>query len=44
MLYEVITEVIVMQGKAHQLRQLAEAIIATRGVRAGKLALMSKSV
>ena len=37
-------EVVVMQGKAAQLRRLGEAIIATRGVRAGKLTLMSKSV
>ncbi|NIA06171.1 MAG: nickel-responsive transcriptional regulator NikR [Actinobacteria bacterium] len=37
-------EVIVMQGKAGQLRRLGEAIIATRGVRAGKLTLMSTSV
>lgn len=37
-------EVIVMQGKAAQLRRLGEAIIATRGVRAGKLTLLSPSV
>lgn len=37
-------EIIVMQGKPAQLRKLGEAIIATRGVRAGKLTLMSKSV
>ena len=37
-------EVIVMQGKAAQLRRLGEAIIATRGVRTGKLTLMSKSL
>ena len=37
-------EVIVMRGKAKQLRRLGERIIATRGVKAGKLTLMSKNV
>ena len=37
-------EVILMQGTAGQLRRLADSIIATRGVRAGKLTLMSKNV
>ncbi len=37
-------EVIVMKGKAKQLRLLGEKIIATRGVRAGKLTLMSRNV
>lgn len=37
-------EVIVMKGKAKQLRRLGEIIIATRGVKAGKLTLMSKNV
>jgi metal-responsive CopG/Arc/MetJ family transcriptional regulator len=33
-----------MRGKAAQLRRLSDAIIATRGVKAGKLTLMSTSV
>jgi len=37
-------EVILMQGPAEQLRRVADAIIATRGVKAGKLTLMSKNV
>jgi len=37
-------EVILMRGTAAQLRRLADAIIATRGVRAGKLTLMSMSL
>ncbi len=37
-------EVIVMQGTSTQLRRLADRIIATRGVRAGKLTLLSKGV
>jgi len=37
-------EVILMQGTADQLRRLADTIIATRGVKAGKLTLMSKNV
>ena len=37
-------EVILMQGTAGRLRKLSDAIIATRGVRAGKLMLMSRKV
>ncbi|MCK4602702.1 MAG: nickel-responsive transcriptional regulator NikR, partial [Phycisphaerae bacterium] len=37
-------EVILMQGTAAQLRRLGDAIVATRGVRAGKLTLMSRNV
>jgi len=37
-------EVILMQGRAAELRNLADSIIATRGVRAGKLTLLSVSV
>jgi len=37
-------EAIVMQGTAAQLRRLSDAIIATRGVRAGKLNLLSRNV
>ena len=37
-------EAIVMQGTAQQLRRLADSIIATHGVRAGKLTLLSRSV
>jgi CopG family nickel-responsive transcriptional regulator len=37
-------EVILMRGTAAQLRRLSDAIIATRGVQAGKLTLMSTSV
>ncbi|HUU59636.1 MAG TPA: nickel-responsive transcriptional regulator NikR [Phycisphaerae bacterium] len=37
-------ESILMRGKAGPLRRLADAIIATRGVRAGKLTLMSTNV
>jgi CopG family transcriptional regulator, nickel-responsive regulator len=37
-------EVILMQGTAAQLRRLADAIIATRGVQAGKLTMMSHNV
>jgi CopG family nickel-responsive transcriptional regulator len=37
-------EVILMRGKAGRLRRLAEAVIATRGVKAGKLTLMSTNV
>ena len=37
-------EVILMQGTAEQLRRVADAIIARRGVKAGKLTLMSKNV
>lgn len=37
-------ETILMQGPAEQLRRLSDAITATRGVRVGKLTLMSKNV
>ena len=37
-------EVIVMRGTAGQLRRIADTIIATRGVIAGKLTLLSLSV
>jgi len=37
-------EVILMQGAAGQLRRLGDAIAAMRGVKAGKLTLLSKSV
>ncbi len=37
-------EVILMQGPVKKVRKLADGIIATRGVRAGKLTLLSKNV
>ncbi|MDY6913505.1 MAG: nickel-responsive transcriptional regulator NikR [Planctomycetota bacterium] len=37
-------EVIIMRGTAAQLRRLADNIISTRGVRAGKLTLMSTNL
>lgn len=37
-------EVVLLRGRAGQLRHLADRIIATRGVRAGKLTLMSTKV
>lgn len=37
-------EVILLQGRAGQLRRLADAIIATRGVMAGELTVMSKTI
>lgn len=37
-------EVILMQGPAQQLRRVANAIVATRGVKAGKLTLLSPNV
>ena len=37
-------EVIVMQGQARQLRRIADAITATRGVRAGKLTMLSRNL
>ena len=37
-------EVILMQGTASQLRRLSDALVATRGVRGGKLTLMSTKV
>ena len=42
--HETCLEVILMRGRAGQLRRLADSIIATRGVRAGKLTLMSKKL
>ena len=37
-------EVILMRGRASQLRRVADAIVSTRGVRAGKLSLLSTNV
>ncbi|MHC4715480.1 MAG: nickel-responsive transcriptional regulator NikR [Planctomycetota bacterium] len=37
-------EVIILQGKARQLRRVADAIISTHGVRAGKVSLLSREV
>ncbi|MHC4984023.1 MAG: nickel-responsive transcriptional regulator NikR [Planctomycetota bacterium] len=37
-------EVVIMQGKARALRRLSDAIIATRGVIAGKVTLMSRNL
>ena len=37
-------EVVLLRGRAGRLRSLADRIIATRGVRAGKLTLMSTKV
>jgi CopG family nickel-responsive transcriptional regulator len=37
-------EVILMQGQAQQLRRVANAIVATHGVKAGKLTLLSANV
>jgi CopG family nickel-responsive transcriptional regulator len=37
-------EVILLRGRAAELRRLADKIIATRGVRAGELTLMSTKV
>jgi len=37
-------EVILMQGTARQLRRLSDSIVATRGVLAGKLTLLSRDV
>ncbi len=37
-------EVIILQGRAAQLRRTCDAIIATAGVKAGKLTLLSASV
>lgn len=37
-------EVILMQGPAGQLRRMADAIVSTRGVKAGKLTLLSPDV
>lgn len=37
-------EVILLQGRAGQLRRLADSMIATRGVMAGHLTMMSKTV
>jgi len=37
-------EVILMAGTAAQLRRMADAIVTTRGVRAGKLTLLSKNI
>jgi len=37
-------EVVLLRGRAGNLRRLADTIIATRGVRAGKLTLMSPRV
>ena len=37
-------EVILMQGTARQLRRIADAITSTRGVRAGKLTMLSRDL
>jgi len=37
-------EAIIMQGTAAQLRRIADAITSTRGVRGGKLTLLSRSI
>ena len=37
-------EVILMQGTAEQLRRVSDAIVSTRGVKAGKLTLLSANV
>ena len=37
-------EVIILSGTAKQLRRIADAIISARGVKAGKLTLMSKEI
>lgn len=37
-------EVIVLRGKAEQLRCVSDAIVATRGVKAGKMTLLSMNV
>jgi len=37
-------EVVIMQGTARRLRRIADAIVATRGVRAGKLTLLSRQL
>jgi CopG family nickel-responsive transcriptional regulator len=37
-------EAILMQGQAGQVRKIADAIIATRGIKTGELTMMSKTV
>jgi CopG family nickel-responsive transcriptional regulator len=37
-------EVILMRGTSRQLRRVADSIVATRGVKAGKLTLLSQNV
>lgn len=37
-------EVIIMQGAAGQLRRIADAIISMRGVKAGRISLLSRNV
>ena len=37
-------EVVVMQGRAERLRKMADTIMTARGVKAGKLTLLSKSL
>jgi CopG family nickel-responsive transcriptional regulator len=37
-------EVILMRGKAAQLRRIADAIITTRGVKTGQLTMLSENV
>lgn len=37
-------EVIIMQGTARQLRRITDAISATKGVKAGKLTLLSRKI
>ena len=42
--HEECLEVILMQGTAEQLRRVSDAIVSTRGVKAGKLTLLSANV
>ena len=37
-------EVILMRGRARQLRRMSDAIVSTRGIKAGKLTLLSTEV
>jgi CopG family nickel-responsive transcriptional regulator len=37
-------EVILMQGRAQQLRRLADRIVSTRGIKAGKLTMLSRNI
>jgi CopG family transcriptional regulator, nickel-responsive regulator len=37
-------EVVLMRGQAQQLRRVADALVATRGIKAGKLTLLSTNV
>ena len=42
--HDLCLEVILMQGTAQQLRRISDGIVATKGMRAAKLSLMSKDV